>query len=51
MFWLCLPLYADVDFSSGGVQGVEPALHEKSPLEAKGSNEEVESHPAEAVAF
>lgn len=46
-----LPLHSDGDLPSLGVQGVEPALHEKSPLEAEGSDQEVESHSAEAVAF
>lgn len=46
-----LLLYSNVDLSCGVVQGVEPALHEESPLETKGSNQKVESHTAEAVAF
>lgn len=51
MCWARLPLNSDGDLSSGEVQGVEPALHEKSPLEAKGSDEEVESHSTKAVAL
>lgn len=46
-----LPLNSDGDLPGGWVQGVEPALHEKSPLEAKGGDEEVESHSAKAVAL
>lgn len=46
-----IPLNSNCDLSSGVVQGVEPALHEKSPLEAEGSDEEVEAHSAKAVAF
>ncbi|TNN87424.1 hypothetical protein EYF80_002141 [Liparis tanakae] len=30
---------------------VEPALHEKSPLHTEGSDQEVEAHATEAVAF
>lgn len=30
---------------------MEPALHEKSPLQTKGSDQEVEANPTEAVAF
>lgn len=48
---VCLPLYSNIDFPSAVVQGVEPALHEESPLKAKGSDQEVESHTTEAVAF
>lgn len=33
------------------VQGVEPALHEESPLHTKSSDQEVESYTTEAVAF
>ena len=33
------------------IEGVEPALHEKSPLQTKGGNQEVEAHSTEAVAF
>lgn len=46
-----LPLNSDVDFSSGKVKGVEPALHEKSPLQSKGGDQEVEANPAVAVAL
>lgn len=46
-----LPLYSDGDFASLRVEGVEPALHEKSPLQAEGGDQEVESHTTEAVAF
>ena len=46
-----LPLHADSDFSRGVVQGVEPALHEESPLHTECSDQEVESYTAEAVAF
>lgn len=49
--WKHLPLYSNVDFSGAGVEGVEPALHEKSPLQTKGGNQEVEAHSTEAVAF
>lgn len=31
------------------VQGVEPALHKQCPLEAEGSDEEVETHSTKAV--
>lgn len=30
---------------------MEPALHEKSPLETEGRNQEVEAHTTEAVAL
>lgn len=30
---------------------MEPALHEKSPLQTKGGDQEVEAHSTEAVAF
>lgn len=30
---------------------MEPALHEQSPLHAKGGDQEVEAHAAEAVAL
>lgn len=46
-----LPLHSDGDLASGGVQRVEPALHEKSPLQAEGSDQEVEAHSAKAVAL
>lgn len=46
-----LPFYSNGDLSGGGVQRVEPALHEKSPLQTKGTDQEVEAHTAEAVAF
>lgn len=49
--WRDLPLYSDVDFSGGVVEGVEPALHEKSPLQTEGGNQEVEAYTTEAVAF
>lgn len=41
----------DLDCSGGVIEGVEPALHEESPLQAEGGNQEVESHAAKAVAF
>merc|ERR1719419_51130 len=44
-------LHSNVDFSCSEVEGVEPALHEKSPLQTKGGNQEVEAHSTEAVAF
>lgn len=46
-----LLFYTDVDFSGGEVEGVEPALHEESPLQAEGGDQEVEAHAAEAVAL
>lgn len=42
---------SDFDLSIRVVQGVEPALHQQRPLEAKGCDEEVETHSAEAVAL
>lgn len=45
------PLHADGDLASGVVQRVEPALHEQSPLQAEGGDEEVEAHSTEAVAL
>lgn len=44
-------LNADLDRAINWVQRVEPALHEQSPLQTKGGDEEVESDPAEAVAL
>lgn len=44
-------LNADFDCAIKRVQRVEPALHEQSPLQTKGSDEEAESDPAEAVAL
>lgn len=44
-------LNPDLDFAVDWVQRVEPALHEQSPLQTKGSDEKVEPHPAEAVAL
>lgn len=49
--WRDLPLHSDIDFSSGWVQGVEPALHEKSPLQTEGGDHEVKADATEAVAF
>lgn len=49
--WRHLLFNSDKDFSSGVVEGVEPALHEKSPLQTKGSNQKGEAHSTEAVAF
>lgn len=37
------------DLSISVVQGVEPALHQQRPLEAEGSDKEVETHSTEAV--
>ncbi len=51
LFWKGLPLYSNVDFSGGVVEGVEPALHKKSPLKTERGDQEVEAHAAEAVAF
>ena len=45
------PLHSDVDFSSSWVEGVEPALHEKGPLQTEGGNQEVEANGAKAVFF
>lgn len=33
------------------MHSVEEALHERSPLQRKSSNQEVESHTAEAIAL
>lgn len=41
----------NVDLSGGGIEGVEPALHEESPLQAEGGYQEVETHSSKAVAF
>lgn len=49
--WKDLPLHSNGDFSSCVIEGVEPALHEKSPLQTKGGNQEVKAHSTEAVAF
>ncbi len=46
-----LPLNSDLDMAINRVQRVKPALHEKSPLQTKGGDEEVESDSAEAVAL
>lgn len=50
--WCCfLPFDSDVDLPGGRVEGVEPALHEQSPLKPEGGDEEVEAHSAKAVAL
>lgn len=51
LHWRDSPLNSDIDFSGGVVEGVEPALHEKSPLQTKGGDQEVEAHTTKAVAF
>lgn len=51
ILWRDLLLYSNEDFSSAVVEGVEPALHEKSPLQTKGGNQEGETHSTEAVAL
>lgn len=51
MCCICWPFNSNIDFSSAVVQGVEPALHEKSPLKAKSSDQEVESHTTKTVAL
>ncbi len=43
--------YTDLDLSVGVVQRMEPALHQKSPLDAESRNQEVESHGTKAVAL
>lgn len=51
MQWRALPFHSDCNFSGSRVEGVEPALHEKSPLQTEGGDQEVEAHTTEAVAF
>lgn len=52
MLWCSfLPFDPDVDLPGGGVEGVEPALHEQGPLDSEGGNEEIEAHSAKAVAL
>lgn len=51
MIYRGLPLYSNIDFPGGVVEGVEPALHEQSPLQAKGGDQEVEAHTTKTVAF
>lgn len=45
----CSPFYSHMDFAI--VKGVEKSLDEDRPLEGKGGDQEIESHPTEAVAF
>lgn len=50
-FFFFSPLHSDGDLASVRVQGVEPALHEQSPLQAEGGDQEVEAHAAKTVAL
>lgn len=43
------PLHPDVDLAS--MHAVEEALHQRGPLQGKGSDQEVKAHTAEAVAL
>lgn len=43
--------YTDLDLSIIVVQRMEPALHQKSPLDAECRNQEVESHGTKAIAL
>lgn len=46
-----VPFNADFDLSISVIQGMEPALHQQRPLEAKRCDEEVETHGAKTVAL
>lgn len=48
---LGLLFHSDFDLPISVVQGMEPALHQQSPLDPKGGNQEIETHSSEAVAF
>lgn len=45
------PFDTDEDFACRRVKGMEPALHQQSPLYTEGCDQEVEAHSTKAVAF